>query len=314
MARLLIILSDIHANYPALREVVRDVERLRREVGGGPDVTFISLGDVVGYGPQPNECVGWVEKEVKLKVQGNHDREAVTAWHTPPISIREGIRPLTLWTSLTLRPEHRESLRAWPEQEVRDGLLFFHSALHAPDGYINSPDEARETFKCFPPDVWIGAFGHTHRQEAFVALGRESSVKVKKVLVVADEVEQKSTKNIPTFVANRWYTWPPDPYPSWGGGRVLFNPGSVGMPRPSLALREDRRAAYLVLLFEEDHFRFQFRRVSYPVEETVRRLKAIRWRPFEAPSSFSNWKGMWTQEALERAVEWTIASLTGETC
>ena len=91
-ATLYAVLSDIHANYQALLAVARDARALARREDDGR-VEFISLGDVVDYGPQPNECVAWVRRYASVTVQGNHDRVAAESLITPPIRrMREQIR------------------------------------------------------------------------------------------------------------------------------------------------------------------------------------------------------------------------------
>ena len=69
--RFFAVLADIHANYQALLAVEQDA--LRRT---GGQVSFVSLGDVVDYGPQPNECMAWVRTHARIAIQGNHDRHA----------------------------------------------------------------------------------------------------------------------------------------------------------------------------------------------------------------------------------------------
>jgi putative phosphoesterase len=111
----ILVLSDIHANWEALRAVIAS-ERADR---------VLCLGDTVEYGPAPAETVGWVREHADLSVQGNHDAAAALglSCRSPPAFLRlaEGTRP---WTLSHLSGEHRRYLAQLPtriEMEI-DGV------------------------------------------------------------------------------------------------------------------------------------------------------------------------------------------------
>jgi predicted phosphodiesterase len=106
------VLSDIHANYPALKAVEADAVNVARALDA-QSLHFVVLGDVVDYGPQPNECMAWVEDHAEIVIQGNHDMEVMEPAYKPPRTISSEYWPITIWTRAVLSREHRERIRGW---------------------------------------------------------------------------------------------------------------------------------------------------------------------------------------------------------
>jgi predicted phosphodiesterase len=155
------LLSDVHANLPALRATL---ELLRRE---GVDA-YVCAGDIVGYGPYPNECAEVVAGLPGVCVAGNHDLIAVDRLG------REGIGELasvTLgWTSTV----HRADVRAWllglPATAALPGILVTHGALGDVRRYVTTDREAVEQLARLErasPSERVLVLGHTHRALAF---------------------------------------------------------------------------------------------------------------------------------------------------
>ena len=191
------VLSDIHANLPALESVVADLPEV--------DAVWV-LGDTVGYGPQPNEVIEVLQGLGARSVLGNHDGAAigiVNARYFNPDA-----RAAIEWTAETIDANSRAYIAALPE--VRRGAELDLTAVHGSPRdpiweYITSTDVAEANFGAF--DTRICLFGHTHQPVAF----RDA----------AGEVE--TTTGLPdTRVVL-------DP-----GDRYLLNPGSVGQPRDGL--------------------------------------------------------------------------------
>ncbi len=109
-----VVLSDIHANLPALAAVCRDARKQAQAVGASADqLRYISLGDVVDYGPDPVLCLNWVLKHCTVKIRGNHDWEASKR---PTDRIGTGVKrnfwPMLIWTRFQLM-EKRQILQGW---------------------------------------------------------------------------------------------------------------------------------------------------------------------------------------------------------
>ncbi len=269
------ILSDIHANFAALQSVEKDARREARRVGAG-EPRFVSLGDVVDYGPQPNECMQWMCENDAIFVRGNHDLDVAAPLRKPPQTIDPRFWPITLWTRQVLKREHKKIIRDWkPVHEGLDGLASFtllHSMLtKLGDGYIDTEGEARENLQLLPEHTAYGIFGHTHYQGYFVEdLGGVQM----HLSCPAGAVPKSANGWQPVPIVEQGSKWKVLPK-KWNP--TLFNPGSVGQPRRHAFLRaagvgHDYRASYMLLKVNTST-EFQFRRVDYDVDETIRLLR-----------------------------------------
>jgi len=163
------ILSDIHANEPALKAVLREVAKAKVS-----QVVF--GGDTVGYGANPNACVTRVRGQGGLSVLGNHDfytnhirrdRAALPAnrdWRKNPVwaGVEEAARMLS--------EDNAEWLRQLPRELRIPGGVVAHAALHHPEEwpYVRSLADALPTLERLRESArGIGFLGHTHRQEIF---------------------------------------------------------------------------------------------------------------------------------------------------
>jgi predicted phosphodiesterase len=271
------ILADIHANYEALKAVAVDAERMA-EREHADDLHYICLGDVVDYGPKPNECMAWVTKNVETTVIGNHDEDVSAPFCTAPKSIGQRWWPITLWTRRVLSHEKKTDIKAWPyvldAPQGLDTFALWHGGLDSDRyAYITNRYKAWLTIQELGDRVPYGIFGHTHMQGYF----EEDEYKYE---------EQHITSMHLCTVDSRVYsnTWHPVSPNQWHnmpiGRRAIFNPGSVGQPRTHAVLRgrgsDDNRAAYMLLRFNGNQ-QIQFRRVTYDVEKTIEQLKKIQW-------------------------------------
>jgi predicted phosphodiesterase len=191
------VLSDIHANLPALESVVADLPEV--------DAVWV-LGDTVGYGPQPNEVIEVLQGLGARSVLGNHDGAAigiVNARYFNPDA-----RAAIEWTSETIDGNTRAYIAALPEvrREAERDLTAVHGSPRDPIWeYITGTDVAEANFGAF--DTWICLFGHTHQPVAFRDAGGEveTTIGLPETRVLLDP-----------------------------GDRYLLNPGSVGQPRDGL--------------------------------------------------------------------------------
>ena len=278
------ILSDIHGNYEALKAVERDA---RQQAGrAGEKLHFVCLGDVVDYGPQPNECAKWVKDNVEenLLVLGNHDGVAAsTNIHHTVQTIQQRYWPITIWTWLTLDPRHREWFLTWHrtrklETPLEGGsfTLFHGSLAGGVDGRLDFRSAAQRDMDDRRLRTHYGLFGHTHYQGYFE---EQWNNRVKMLLTAPDGHGERTSlmfrgKAVQVIMVNEWQPLPRH--------KALFNPGSVGQPRyppqfQGSGIRSDYRASYMLIRIRRDRGEFCFRRVDYDVDKTVRQLRQIQW-------------------------------------
>ncbi len=225
------IFSDVHANLTALDAVLADAE------GRRPDA-YLCLGDVVGYGPDPNECVARVRALGAETVAGNHDRAAVgdVDLETFTPLARAAIE----WTQHVLTPDARAWLAALPPRACPRGFLAVHGSPRDPvSEYIFDLPTALANFAA---DPFVRCFvGHTHVPGVYV-LERDGRVAAAGLLAGA-------------------------PVPLRPDARYIINVGSVGQPRDG-----DPRAAYA--LFDTQPETVTLVRVAYSVAFTQAKMRA----------------------------------------
>ncbi len=227
-----LVISDVHANLTAFEAVLEDAK-------GSFDKIWC-LGDMVGYGPNPNECVELLRSFDHLCVAGNHDWAVLDK-----LDIEEfnpDARFATLWTRDQLTQTVRAYLDELPTTRVEDNLftLVHGSPRHHVWEYILYPAIAQPNFKYF--DTSYCFVGHTHSPVIFQESGG------------ADEL---CDAFIPEFNG--------EPI-QFGEARLIINPGSVGQPRDG-----DARAAYGII--DTEAKTFLYRRVKYNISETQEKMK-----------------------------------------
>lgn len=152
------VISDIHSNLEAL-------ERAAAEIGREKVDEVVCLGDVVGYGANPNECVEAVRRLTTHVLLGNHDEAALDLSKTE--FFNPFARAAAEWTAGELTEEHRDWLAGLPLTLERHGLFFVHASPADPAAwnYILSPSDASEHFAAFSGEVCF--IGHSHVPEVF---------------------------------------------------------------------------------------------------------------------------------------------------
>lgn len=226
-----LILSDIHANLEALEAVLR--------TAGDNFDSILCLGDIVGYGADPNAAVEWVRANVKTIVRGNHDKVATgsedIAWFNP--AAQAG----AIWTQRNLTEENLEYIEGMARGPKRlDGYQICHGSPLDEDDYLLSPFEAAQLWGYV--DMSLTFFGHTHVQGGFVV----------------DPTNARPLEKVAATEPNYEYTYSDSVI-------NLINPGSVGQPRDG-----DPRAAYLV--FEPLERRVTYHRVEYDIAGAQRKI------------------------------------------
>ena len=230
-----LIISDIHANLTAFKAVLEDTKDKW-------DVIWF-LGDLVGYGPDPNECVAELQKYNHIALSGNHDQAVLGNLDIKSFN-REAVAAIT-WTQEAISDETKEYLANCPSKHVEGIFTLAHASPRYPVWeYILDPHTAAENFGWFETEYCI--VGHTHVPVMF-------------------EEHNNGHRTIVVRMPNYGEMVPPYPL-SEGNGRLIINPGSVGQPRDS-----DPRAAYALL--DTDEMTWEYKRVEYPVAEVQERMQ-----------------------------------------
>jgi predicted phosphodiesterase len=159
------VLSDVHANLHALDAVLArlDAEGVER---------YLCAGDLVGYGPFPNECVAVVATLPGACVAGNHDLIAVGELSTDRCNAlaRDSLK----WTAAQLTPATRARLAELPRLARFDHVVMAHGSLHDPQEYLRTSEQAVGQLDVLAeevPGAEILVVGHTHRAMAIDANG-----------------------------------------------------------------------------------------------------------------------------------------------
>ena len=217
------VISDIHGNLHALEAALDQVARER------PDALWC-LGDLVGYGPRPNECCELVRERADVCLAGNHDLGVLGELDLDDFA--PDAAAAARWTQTVLTEAARDFLASLRPKAIQDGAELYHASPRDPVWeYVLSPEAALAALQLTSERVVL--VGHSH-----VALA---------IVVQGDRLRGGAA--------------PADTDADLSEGRWLLNPGSVGQPRDG-----DPRAAWLLLDLKAR--RAEFRRVAYPIERT----------------------------------------------
>jgi len=229
----ILVFSDVHSNLTALDTV------LEREHNVD---AYWCLGDIVGYGPDPNECIERVRNLPNLVcVRGNHD--AATLGDVDQHTFNHEASLAITWTKRVLNAESKEFLLSLPEKEVMGDITIVHGSPRNPVwDYVMDFMTAMRTFIYF--DTTICMVGHTH----VPAIWRESA-------------DKAPTGPVPDFNKTKITS------------KTMLNPGAVGQPRD-----HNPQASYA--LFDPDNFTWELRRIPYDIGSTQSRIKksGLPWR------------------------------------
>ena len=252
------VISDIHGNATALRAVLDDIAAKGVE-------RIICLGDIIGYGPEPLECVDLVREKCAWSLMGNHDFGVLYE----PTNFNPAAESAAFWTRATFDAEPDDDLRAnrydflgrlrvrvvepmptgngdATDTSDTPGVLCVHASPRRPINEYIFPDDARDApdkmHAIFERVERIAMVGHTHVPGVFT-----------EDMDFFPPGELAKGDGPPSF------TFSDDE-------KIVINVGSVGQPRDA-----DPRAAYAVLHPDK----VEFHRVAYDVEDTATKIKAI---------------------------------------
>jgi predicted phosphodiesterase len=228
------IISDIHGNLEAAEAVLADIKQ--------QGITEVyCLGDIIGYGPNPRECIDRVMASCKMTLLGNHDQGALF----DPEGFNPGAERAIFWTRKQLETgDPKGNEKRWEflgelPRTHRDGkLLFVHGSARNPlNEYV------------FPEDIY-------------------NQRKMERIFALVDQYCFQGHTHVPgVFTESLKFFSPEDVNFEYdlGAEKILVNVGSVGQPR-----NHDWRSSYVVL--NDNHL--SFRRVEYDIDKTVAKIYA----------------------------------------
>jgi len=195
------VFSDIHSNLEALENVLTKITK--QNVDG-----YICCGDIVGYGPEPNECIEKIKKLKNLKiVTGNHDRATVGLFDIEWFN--DNAKAAVLWTSSQLTEENKKFLGELPEKIIEENFTVVHGSPREPiNEYLIKSSDMYENLNFFETQICF--IGHSHYP--FIYSSEKDIAKLQ--------------ENEPIEIISK----------------SIINPGSVGQPRDG-----DNRACFLIL-------------------------------------------------------------------
>ena len=224
------LISDIHGNLPAFRAVLDDIEST------GVDAVWC-LGDLVGYGAQPDDCVALAAEACDVCLNGNHD--LVVTGHLDVEEFSHAAAEAAIWTRETIGEEALQFLSGLSPEDESHAIGLYHASPRDPVWeYVLSAVQAGRCMDAM--GARVGAIGHSHVALCFwrsadgTSAGRQAGH--------GDEAD----------IAD---------------GEWLLNPGGVGQPRDG-----DPRAAWLLL--DVEGWTASWRRVEYPIDEAAAAIRA----------------------------------------
>lgn len=247
------VVSDIHGNLPAWQAVLADIKKQSIE-------RILCAGDIVGYYPNPNECVESMIANNVLCVLGNHDKYARDKESLD--SFTPYARAALSWTREHLSEDKKEVLRALKYREDVDQgkVKLVHAALINPEwmDYITHNNDGEAFWSFFHglipeegplPKSSVTFFGHTHQPTIFSLPIKRDSCEYD----VHQESYRRITPDLEYFIKQKEL--------------YAINVGSVGQPRD-----HDPRACYVI--YDTESHTIEFHRVRYDIAETQRRTRA----------------------------------------
>ena len=223
-----LIMSDIHSNLEAFQAILADC---------GDFDQIWCLGDTVGYGPNPVECIDLLQAHSHLCVLGNHDQAAVDLSHTQWFNPHAAAA--ARWTASQLSPDQVQFLESLPETLEESLFTLVHGSLRGPIWeYLVSAETATATFHLLRTRFCL--VGHSHLP--FICKYEDAG---------------------PNFV-----TFPEGEPVELGEERWIINPGGVGQPRDG-----DPRTSYAI--YDSDQGTIERRRVTYDIASIQRKMLLV---------------------------------------
>lgn len=227
-----LVVADVHSNLEAFQAVIAHAE-----ADGGFE-RVLCLGDIVGYGPDPGDCLTLLRSYPHAAVAGNHDLAAIGELSVE--TFNPAAKAAALWTRHRLTPDEQAYLRSNPLRHSEAEATLLHGTPREPVWeyflpWLMPPQATAECFRLF--DTPLCLLGHSHLPFACDEVGNVTPFRDGDVLAI-------------------------------GGERLIVNPGSVGQPRDG-----DPRAAYA--LYDTDARTLTHHRVAYDIERTQLKMASV---------------------------------------
>jgi diadenosine tetraphosphatase ApaH/serine/threonine PP2A family protein phosphatase len=227
------IFSDVHSNIEALTVVTQFYEQLDEPVD-----MYVCLGDVVGYGANPNECAEVVRELAEYTILGNHD--AAVCGRMNYQFYYDAARNALDWHAGQLKEHHHEWLKTLPYREDYEDFSFCHgSPVNLEDfEYVFNLHQASQLLPHWEDLQWVTFIGHSHLTKAFSLEPSEGAVEVSSPMLSFDRDK-----------------------------KYIVTVGSVGQPRDN-----DNRACCCI--FDTDEATLSYHRLTYDIREAARKIFA----------------------------------------
>ena len=230
-------LSDVHSNLEALIAVVSSLRENRTD-------KVIFLGDIVGYGANPNECIRLIDGISDIILVGNHDWACAGKNNIGSFNPRA--KKAALWTRNKLTDKNRAFLLSLPLKEKTDTSVYVHSTPYFPESwdYVPNTEKAQVCFESFSQKFCF--LGHTHIPVIFILENRDQVIKEKTGEIIIRE-----------------------------DSRYIINCGSVGQPR-------DKNTLACYGIYDSEKEKFSIKRVAYDIKKTQKKIIGAGLPPFLA--------------------------------
>ncbi|MBI3600219.1 MAG: metallophosphoesterase family protein [Nitrospinae bacterium] len=222
------IFSDVHSNLEAFQSVLQEIEKLHVD-------KRLFLGDIVGYGANPNEAIDLLKGTADVTLAGNHDFAAIDM--TDVSYFNPHAKEAILWTKDVLTPAHKEFLKGLPVDTVVDSITLAHSSPKEPQmwHYIFNIFDAIENFEYF--NTRLCFIGHSHHP---VVIERNSEGKTN---ASKDQIIQLNEAS-----------------------KYIINAGSVGQPR-------DKNPQACFVIYDSGNMTVEFKRVQYDIASAQEKMR-----------------------------------------
>jgi diadenosine tetraphosphatase ApaH/serine/threonine PP2A family protein phosphatase len=223
-----IIFSDLHSNLEALNQFEKEIKTITHD-------KLVCLGDIIGYGADPNPCVEWVMRNVDFSVAGNHDWAAVNKTSTSCFNL--SAYESSQWTRLKLTEENKKFLCSLSLNHEEGGVYWVHASPHNPKAwhYVTSKSRGELNFKSFEASICF--VGHTHKPII---------------------LEQTPDGEVKDYVSDIWSIKQKN--------RYIINVGSLGQPRDG-----NPDAAFMV--YDSEERIVEVHRFEYNLSTTQHKIR-----------------------------------------
>lgn len=226
------IISDIHSNLEALQAVLKTIEQEKID-------KIVCLGDVVGYGPDPNECIELVQQNCEIILRGNHDFACIES--SELFYFNQYAAKAVEWTVTVLSEKNLQFLAGLQLVEKLENMFLVHANPFEPElwDYILTLEEAIFNFSRFNDNAQICFIGHSHHPIIFIEYLENKDEKYNQRLVNQIQIDEKC--------------------------RYIINVGSVGQPRDN-----NPDAAFGIV--DTTTQQYELKRVRYDIKKTFHKM------------------------------------------